>query len=87
MWVYLASFISSRSAENIACSLESLFVVSATHAFLGCMLRRFVMGFTIYMHGGHLGHATWTIYILSLPLLHKRIIANRIRRMEANCCV
>ena len=35
MWViYLSSFISSRSAENIACGLESLFKVSATHAFL-----------------------------------------------------
>ena len=26
------------------------------------------MVFTIYGHGSHLGHVTWTIYILSFPL-------------------
>ena len=25
--------------------------------------RRFFKVFTIYWHGGHLGHVTWTIYI------------------------
>ena len=41
MWaIYLASFVSSRSAENIACAMwfGFTFEVSATHAFLGCML-------------------------------------------------
>ena len=25
--------------------------------------RRFLIGITIYGHGGHLGHVTWIIYI------------------------
>ena len=27
----------------------------------------FLKVFAIYSHGGHLGHVTWTIYILSFP--------------------
>ena len=37
-------------------------------------LRRFLKSFTIYGHGGHLGHVTWIIYIhidsLFLQMLH-----------------
>ena len=39
MWViYLAFFTSSRSAENDSTWFGITFEVSATHAFLGCML-------------------------------------------------
>ena len=32
--------------------------------------RRFLKGFTIYGHGGHLGHVTWIIYIyIGYPIL------------------
>ena len=33
------------------------------HRTSGFWRRRFLNVFTIYWHGGHLGHVTWTIYI------------------------
>ena len=33
------------------------------HRTSGSGERRFFKVFTIYGHGGHLGHVTWTIYI------------------------
>ena len=27
------------------------------------IFRRFLKGFTLYGHGGHLGHVTWIIYV------------------------
>ena len=33
------------------------------HRTSGSMRRRFFKAFTIYGHGGHLGHVTWTIFI------------------------
>ena len=33
----------------------------------------FLKVFTIYRHGGHLGHVTWTIYINFLPPLPRRL--------------
>ena len=35
--------------------------------------KRFLKVFTIYRHGGHLGHVTWTIYINFLSPLPRRL--------------
>ena len=32
--------------------------------------------FTIYEHGGHLGHVTWTIYIIFRPHFPRRLHIN-----------
>ena len=35
--------------------------------------KRFLKAYTIYGHGGHFGHVTWTIYINFLSPLPRRL--------------
>ena len=54
---------------------DAAYQVSLSSAF-GFRTRRFVKVFTIYAHGGHLGHVTWTVWINIFPPFHKGSVWN-----------
>ena len=67
MLTLLKSMSRSLQGHDLYIYCSTLVLIAACQVLLQYvqqfLQRRFLMVFTIYGHGGHLGHVTWFIYI------------------------